>query len=449
MVKKKDVQVPAAEIDWLSAVILKRLETYFNKEKCTLPDLLKACPPPKLPAKGSSFADFVQQNSLDAAERLVLLLGIVPHVKPELLDVLLLRNQNLDRRFTEFGGVVLPDLGFLPTVQTALYLLGGDRVEDRLEYVGLFTPDSVLLVQNVLHLTPVARRETYFSARLQLTENYLSYFLTGQFDHPDFSEDFPARHVTTSMDWKDVVLKKQVEESVEEIRTWVEHGHVLLGDKNLGKRLRPGYKALFYGPPGTGKTLTAVLIGKSTGYDVYKVDLSTVVSKYIGETEKNLARLFDQAQHRNWILFFDEADALFGKRTSTNSSNDRYANQEVAYLLQRIEDFPGIVILATNLQHNIDEAFSRRFQCMVHFTMPGPEERYLLWKQSFPEKLSVPKEEDMRRIAEKYEIAGGGIVNVIRYCCLMAVSRKAKAITVEDIEKGIRRELVKEGILLA
>jgi AAA+ superfamily predicted ATPase len=121
----------------------------------------------------------------------------------------------------------------------------------------------------------------------------------------------------------------------------------------------------------------------------------------------------------------------------------------VAYLLQRIEDFPGIVILATNLQHNIDEAFSRRFQCMIHFTMPGPDERYLLWKQSFPAKMAVPDEEEMRKIAAKYEIAGGGIVNVIRYCALSALSRGAQIITIEDIEKGIRRELVKEGILLA
>lgn len=441
-------QLPVAELDWLSAVTLKRLETYFNKEAGSLEELLTACPPPKLPAKGSAYADFIRRHSLGPAERLVLILSIVPHVKPELLDVLLLRNQNLDKRFTEFGGVVLPDLGFLPTLQTALYLLGGERLEDRLSYAALFTAGSVLLENNVLQLSPVARRETYFSARLQLTDNYLSYFLTGAFDHPDFSEEFPARHVTTNMEWQDVVLKKQVEESVEEIRTWVEHGHVLMQDKNLGKRLRPGYKALFYGPPGTGKTLTAVLIGKSTGHDVYKVDLSTVVSKYIGETEKNLARLFDQAEQRNWILFFDEADALFGKRTSTNSSNDRYANQEVAYLLQRIEDFPGIVILATNLQHNIDEAFSRRFQCMVHFTMPGPEERYLLWKQSFPETFKLPADEEMRKVAGKYEIAGGGIVNVIRYCSLMAVSRKAKTISIEDVEKGIRRELVKEGILL-
>ena len=122
--------------------------------------------------------------------------------------------------------------------------------------------------------------------------------------------------------------------------------------------LKAGYRTLFYGPPGTGKTLCATLIGKKNGMDVYRIDLSMIVSKYIGETEKNLANVFDQAENRNWILFFDEADALFGKRTSTNTSNDRHSNQEIAYLLQRIEDFPGTVVLATNLKSKLSPVVS-------------------------------------------------------------------------------------------
>ena len=115
------------------------------------------------------------------------------------------------------------------------------------------------------------------------------------------------------------------------------------------------------------------MIGQKNGIDVYRIDLSMIVSKYIGETEKNLANVFDQAENRNWILFFDEADALFGKRTSTNTSNDRHSNQEIAYLLQRIEDFPGTVVLATNLKSNIDEAFSRRLQSIIYFPIPDQD----------------------------------------------------------------------------
>lgn len=139
----------------------------------------------------------------------------------------------------------------------------------------------------------------------------------------------------------------------------IEHRHTLLDDWQLQDKIQPGFRSLFYGPPSTGKRLTASLLGKVTDLPVYRVDLAMVVSKYIGETEKNLAKVFNQAEKNDWILFFDEADALFGKRSETNSSNDRHANQEVVFLLQRIEHFPGIILLATNLKTNIDAAFAR------------------------------------------------------------------------------------------
>jgi SpoVK/Ycf46/Vps4 family AAA+-type ATPase len=128
-------------------------------------------------------------------------------------------------------------------------------------------------------------------------------------------------------------------------------------------------KILFIGAPGTGKKTLASLIGQQSGTEVYRIDLSMIVSKYIGETEKNLSKVFDAAEHKNWILFFDEADALFGKRTDVRDAHDRYANQEVAYLLQRIENYNGLVILATNMKNNIDDAFTRRFQTIIHFPL--------------------------------------------------------------------------------
>jgi SpoVK/Ycf46/Vps4 family AAA+-type ATPase len=149
------------------------------------------------------------------------------------------------------------------------------------------------------------------------------------------------------------------------------------------------------------------------------------------------------------VLFFDEADALFGKRTSTSSSNDRYANQEVAYLLQRIEDHPGVVILASNLKDNIDQAFMRRFQSVIHFPMPGAEERLKIWKNAFSKDLRPDKNVDLETIAAKYELSGGMMMNVIRYCTLKALRDKRKTIRQEDIETGVRRELLKDGIWLA
>jgi len=241
------------------------------------------------------------------------------------------------------------------------------------------------------------------------------------------------------------VLDEITRNEVEEIKDWISYGDTLLNDWVLSRNIKPGYRALFYGPPGTGKTLTASLLGKTTGLDVYRVDLSMVVSKYIGETEKNLSNVFDQAENKNWILFFDEADALFGRRTQTSSSNDRYANQEVSYLLQRIEDFPGIIILATNLKANLDDAFSRRFQAMIHFGLPDAEQRLRLWKQAFSAEVKFEDKVDLEDIAQKYELAGGAIVNVVRYACLKAVKRENSVLLYNDILTGLRRELGKDG----
>jgi SpoVK/Ycf46/Vps4 family AAA+-type ATPase len=220
---------------------------------------------------------------------------------------------------------------------------------------------------------------------------------------------------------------------------------MILTDWELAGKVKPGYRALFYGPPGTGKTLTASLIGKQSARDVYKIDASMIVSKWVGETEKNLARVFDMAENKDWILFFDEADALFGKRTDTSSSQERYANQEVSYLLQRTEDYPGVVILASNLKGNIDEAFTRRFQSMVHFPMPTPAERELLWKTIFGNGLELGDGIDFKHLARQYEISGGSIINVLKHCAIKASQRKKRSTTLEDMLGGIRKELAKEG----
>ncbi len=173
--------------------------------------------------------------------------------------------------------------------------------------------------------------------------------------------------VTTDQSWNELVLDKATLGQVNEIKTWIKQSSSATRDNNLGKKVKAGYRTLFYGPPGTGKTLTAALIGKEFNKPVYKIDLSKVVSKYIGETEKNLELIFANAKDKDWILFFDEADALFGKRTEVKDSHDRYANQEISYLLKRIEDYNGLVILATNMKGNMDEAFTRRFNSIVRF----------------------------------------------------------------------------------
>ncbi len=213
----------------------------------------------------------------------------------------------------------------------------------------------------------------------------------------------------------------------------------------MEKKLGPGYRALFYGPPGTGKTLSATLLAKQYKMPLFRVDLSALVSKYIGETEKNLARLFDEAEYKKWILFFDEADALFGKRTQVKDAHDRYANQEVSYLMQRIETFDGLVILASNLKGNMDDAFTRRFQSIIYFPFPTPEEQLIIWQKSFPKKLQPDKDVDLRNFVQRYKLTGANIMNVVQYCCLTSLANNKKKISCELLSAGIQRELQKEG----
>ena len=191
--------------------------------------------------------------------------------------------------------------------------------------------------------------------------------------------------------------------------------------------------------------MSAALLGRLSERDVYRIDLSLVVSKYIGETEKNLARVFDRAQQQGWILFFDEADALFGKRSETTNSNDRYANQEVAYLLQRIEGFDGVAILASNLRDNLDDAFTRRFESIVYFMLPRPPERLRLWQRGFSAKAQLAPEVELEAIARDYELSGGSIMNVIRRVSLESIAADQRAIERDDLVRAIRRELANEG----
>lgn len=216
----------------------------------------------------------------------------------------------------------------------------------------------------------------------------------------------------------------------------------------MKKHIKQGYRSLFYGPPGTGKTLTATLLGKYTGKEVYRVDLSQTVSKYIGETEKNLSKLFDKAENKNWILFFDEADALFGKRTDIRDAHDKYANQEVAYLLQRVEAYNGLVILASNQRTNIDEAFTRRFQSIIHFPFPRIEERLALWQKTLPQQTNVAADVNWPQIAARFELTGANIVNVVQHSLLTMLANGKQSLDYQQIEMGIVRELVKEGKLI-
>src|SRR5262249_29940830 len=215
--------------------------------------------------------------------------------------------------------------------------------------------------------------------------------------------------------WDDLVLPGEKVEQLQELCGQVVHCQRVYGDWGFARKLAHGrgISALFAGPSGTGKTMAAEVIAHELQLDLYKIDLSGVVNKYIGETEKNLAKIFHEAEVSNVILFFDEADALFGKRTKVSDAHDRYANIETSYLLQRMEAYEGVVILATNLRENMDEAFTRRIRFIVDFPFPDVASRKLIWQTHFPRETPVSADLDYDWLAQQWQITGGNIKNIV------------------------------------
>ncbi len=451
-------QVLGQELDWLVQVIGWRFQRYFGTAKDPAgPAAERMPPPPRLPKPtpgGSAWAALLQQQRATPAERLALVLAVAPHLRPQALDVFFTRNHTFDKPFAEFGaaagtGAAAAADGaagvFQPSGQTLAFLLAGDDLVARLALLPLLAPGHWLAAQDLLRLAPTEPGTPLLRGALQLQPAALALLGAGADAAPALGAAFPARPVHTTLGWDDLVLHPGTAAQLDEIQSWLRHGQTLLHDWGMAAKLRPGLRALFHGPPGTGKTLTAALLGQAAGRAVWQIDLSLVVSKYIGETEKNLSRVFDVAEQRGWLLFFDEADALFGKRSDTRDAHDRYANQEVAWLLQRIESFSGVAILASNQKDNLDPAFTRRFEAVVHFPLPRADERLRLWQQSLPAAVQLDAAISLPQIATRYALAGAEIVNCVRAACLLALDAGGSLITEAMLQRAIRRELAKDG----
>ena len=255
-----------------------------------------------------------------------------------------------------------------------------------------------------------------------------------------------AVKVKTIHSWDDLVLPDATLQRIREIAAAIKFRRVVYSDWGFGRQsvAGTGLKTLFAGDSGTGKTMAAGVIAGDLGLELYKIDLSGIVSKYIGETEKNLDRIFCAAACSNAILFFDEADALFGKRSEVKDAHDRYANIEVAYLLQKLEEYEGIVILASNLSTNIDEAFSRRMHYVVDFPMPDEPQRIQLWRKMFPRQVPLGKDVDFPFLARQFAITGGDIRNVTLDAAFLA-AQNGRVITMKLVVQALARQMTKQG----
>ena len=258
-----------------------------------------------------------------------------------------------------------------------------------------------------------------------------------------------AQKIEPRYEWEDLVLPETPLNMLRELLNMVQERPLVLETWGLGRKLTAseGISALFSGPPGTGKTLAAQIIANQLGIDLYRIDLSTVVSKFVGETEKNLERIFSGASESNAILFFDEADAIFGKRSEVKDAHDRYANIEVGYLLQRMESYNGVAILATNLRANLDDAFTRRLQFIINFPFPEEEYRMNIWEVLMPPDLPRAADLDLALMAKRFKLAGGNIRNIIVSAAFQAAADGGQ-LTMPHLMHGAKREIQKMGRLV-
>lgn len=259
-----------------------------------------------------------------------------------------------------------------------------------------------------------------------------------------------AKKVIPNYTWNDIVLPPDQFSMLREIVQQVKNRLLVYERWGFDRKLSlgKGLNVVFAGPSGTGKTMSAEIIAKELSMDLYKIDLSSMVSKYIGETEKNLEKIFNEAGDSSAILFFDEADSLFGKRSEVKDAHDRYANIETSYLLQKMEEYDGIVVLATNLRKNLDEAFVRRMHFMIEFPFPEEEDRLEIWRKAFPKEVPMGENVDLRFMARQFKLAGGNIKNTaLATAFLAAGDPNAQCIEMPHVIRAIRREYQKLGKL--
>jgi SpoVK/Ycf46/Vps4 family AAA+-type ATPase len=258
-----------------------------------------------------------------------------------------------------------------------------------------------------------------------------------------------AQKLPLPFELDDLIVPPVVREELELASVWLGHQHQVLDVWGFGRRIAigRGMTMLFSGPPGTGKTMAAQVLARALGLDLYRVDLSRVVNKYIGETEKNLSQLFDEAQISGAVLFFDEADALFGKRSEVKEAHDRYANLEIGYLLQRMEEYEGVTILASNRTRDMDEAFTRRFQFMIDFPMPDEAHRLKIWQRLLSTEAVGEGALDLPALAKRFETSGGEIKNAALAAAFMAAGEQVPLRT-EHLIRGVQREFRKAGRII-
>ncbi|WP_079242317.1 ATP-binding protein [Chryseobacterium indologenes] len=413
------------EMKWLQSLIEKRCKELFLEDEKEL-NIGYEIPETPESDDQSPYSITINAHQLTVLDRIILALGIASAHYPSILKTFVQIEENSNAFAIEAGGEYdRISRSFKPTFQTALFLLAGKDLSLWSQYGAQLVNGSVLLKNDIIY----NRSSTEFiHGKIELDTAYLNYFLSGQKPQLDHGSYFPGRLYKSDLTMQDIILEDNVRDQIKPIGHYIsalENGFFKTNEHSF----KPGFIALFYGAPGTGKTMLAGILANTYGIDMYHVDLSQVVSKYIGETEKNLEVLFNRLQGKNCMLFFDEADALFGKRSDVKDAHDRYANQEVSYLLQRIEKFDGLTILASNFENNMDDAFKRRIDVSVNVIRPTETTRKALWEHYLPKNITFESNDLLQYLTKEYNYTGANIRNIMKNAAMALHDRNETSIT--------------------
>lgn len=455
------------ELNWFAQVLFHRCTK--PGDQTSLWDL-----PKKYPAKNeeasplqapelsneSHYSKLVADYNLTEDARLLLALGMAIHLNQILLSPLV-QLAKYPGMYSLMGGELTNgEKRFLPSAQTFLFLVCGSDIINQGKIQYAFQNRHPLLKDQVIQLRSFQSnyqeegKEVYdewLYKRIILHKDYYHYFMGGQMPLPEDNKNLPLTKLNTSLTYEDLVLPAQTRDELQPLLDYAQNGQAIFNDKMLSSGFKKGFIALLHGAPGTGKTLIATTIGKKLGLVTYQLELAQTVSKYIGETSKNINQVFRELERaiehlkgKPSILFIDEADALVGKRSEVKDSKDRYANMDVSNLLQKLEVFPGLVIMASNFQQNFDPAIKRRIDSFVKIPQPEAAQRAELWKRYLPEHLEYPNTSFATQLGEKFRLTGAQINSIMKQVLITTYNRGVTTIDFEThLEPAIKKEYIK------
>lgn len=425
----------AGELNWLKLHI-DNLLTKDSPQFLPLPPL----------KTGTAYEKLISENGFSDADRVLINLAFTAKYDQEILVPFQLLFHKPEQK-SKFGGILSEGYGqFFPTVRTAIFLLSDNDSEKREYYSSYFNSRHVLFTSNLLQLRRPEDCQGFLDEQLIFNDQFMNTILHGEVPSLDGDAGFPARRGKRTHTMKDVILDETTITELEKLRRFARNMKKLWQLPN-SSRYRQNFIGIFSGDPGTGKSHTAEAIGNELNLPVYKVNFAQLVSKYIGETEKNLERVFDRFSGQPSILFFDEAESIFSKRIEVKDSHDKHSNNEQSFLLQKIEEYNGIVILATNVQNlsqYFDKAFQRRIRQIVTFNFPEYAERIRLWENALAAPFKF-EEGLVDRLAKNYQFSGGGIYNIISEGIIEALDRNTETISFEMLEQAMMDEFKKTG----